>query len=474
VRHTLFEEESGMTMVLVIMTMVIIGVMGAGLLVFTMRDLQSVATSNQGQTAADMADAGMQAAAYQLAIIDSRPSDYDGDPSNGESRWSDAGGQGWRDWKQLTFGDGRVYVGIRYLRPADPNQTSQPGYAPEPLPSGQTSYPNDRNYFEVTVGAQANGAVRWYQAIYYTENFDIPVAYYATRNIDFNGNSFQVEGISLFARGNITDVRADNIGGVDQAYGNWKNQYNATARPTDAAGVAALGTVTYKPGKANVTGCGTQVKGCRDYDGTSTPRFVADTWTAAGQPQPSDTITFPFRLGDTASDNQALADLEYKAKAQGLYFSVPSSQGFTIDSSNYPALSNPNTVIYIDFTGTSLGNATYKVTSTSNPDGWVKGTIVVVNGNLTMSDAGKLKGFEGAVIVRDGNPNGQASDPNVPTFTMSGNFTLHGFANVEGDMNLSGNLEGMLPGSLVNGIPGLVALHRWSWQECYSVGCGIP
>lgn len=81
----LAKDESGMTMGLAIMTMVLVGVMGAGLLTFVASDLNSVAQVNRGQRAFEMADVGIRAAELQLAS-DSDPAHYDGGAD--DIRWS--------------------------------------------------------------------------------------------------------------------------------------------------------------------------------------------------------------------------------------------------------------------------------------------------------------------------------------------------------------------------------------------------
>ena len=52
-------NESGMTMALAVIMIVLIGVMGAGLLTFVMRDLNTVIEQNRGQRAFEVADAGI-------------------------------------------------------------------------------------------------------------------------------------------------------------------------------------------------------------------------------------------------------------------------------------------------------------------------------------------------------------------------------------------------------------------------------
>src|SRR5215211_1774036 len=59
-------NESGMTLALAMIMIVLIGVMGAGLLTFASRDLNTVTEENRGQRAFEIADAGINAAKRQL------------------------------------------------------------------------------------------------------------------------------------------------------------------------------------------------------------------------------------------------------------------------------------------------------------------------------------------------------------------------------------------------------------------------
>src|SRR5215208_6134150 len=62
----LVKDEAGMTMGLAIIMIVLLGVMGAGLLTFASRDLNTVVEENRGQRAFEMADAGIGVAKRQL------------------------------------------------------------------------------------------------------------------------------------------------------------------------------------------------------------------------------------------------------------------------------------------------------------------------------------------------------------------------------------------------------------------------
>ncbi len=61
------DDESGMTLPLAMIMIVLMGVMGAGLLAFTNRDLNTVVEENRGQRAFEMADTGVQVAKRQLS-----------------------------------------------------------------------------------------------------------------------------------------------------------------------------------------------------------------------------------------------------------------------------------------------------------------------------------------------------------------------------------------------------------------------
>src|SRR3712207_3412400 len=84
-------DESGMTMALAMMIIVLIGVMGAGLLTFVSRDLNTVIEENRGQSAFEVADAGIGAAKRQLASNVVRQQ-YDGLTDIPDIQWSFAQG----------------------------------------------------------------------------------------------------------------------------------------------------------------------------------------------------------------------------------------------------------------------------------------------------------------------------------------------------------------------------------------------
>ena len=513
-------DESGIALGLAVIMIVLIGVMGAGLLVFVRNDLEAVVEVNQGQRALERANVGVEAAKKHLSTEDARPQSYDdnpdtnGDGTTDDSEWSEITEEG-NGEKQLDFdGDGQfdVFVKIRYLIPSeDEDEATRPDSAPEVLPDtatdgngdGYRDYPNSANFFRVTVRGESGNAVRQVQAIYRTQNFKIPVAFFATRDINFNGNATTVDGLSLFAQRCITNLRPSNITGPDRAYGDWYTdpvsgiheadnpnnvpRTNADGSTNDRAGAAALGVGASDPA------CGGDASGIT-YDPTSTNnsqkngtaspqrygyRDVDRGSILADKPNTKDfstsnstrTVTFPFETGNLTEDNETIAALKQKAQDEGKYIQFSNGESFNIDdgtgATNYPRNSELETVMFIEFTG-SKGSVTYRA-DTSSADNFVKGTIVVVNGDLSTSSS--AADFQGAFIVRDGDSTQIGGAEPVMTYNNGGSINVRGFINVEGDINLRGNVDGLLSGELVNGIPGLYSLSRWSWRECYSLNC---
>src|SRR5919199_5260813 len=88
-------DESGMTLALAMMMILLIGVMGAGLLTFVNSDLNTMVEENRGQRAFEVADAGIEAAKRQLASsVDRTKYDGNGPPTTDNTcaaddiRWS--------------------------------------------------------------------------------------------------------------------------------------------------------------------------------------------------------------------------------------------------------------------------------------------------------------------------------------------------------------------------------------------------
>jgi hypothetical protein len=493
--NSLILEEAGMTMGLAIIMIVLIGVMGAGLLTFVRSDLEAVVEVNQGQRGLEWAEAGVEAAKMQLSmnangeLYNGSGGDLDGDGSNtADSEWSyqnSDGSAGSGKTINLDGAENRVNVKIQYLKPAAEDETKLPDFAPEALPPGETRYPGNRDYFKITAQGTARDANRRVEAIYYTREIGFPAAYFASGNIDFGGNAFSIGNVSVFSRGEMIDVRGDNIIGCDTIYGNWnrppwnnkgRNASTTTCKRTDGTefigyptGLGAEGKITYKSGDTRL--------GSTDYagDGSTNPKFVPNTWESTGGTQGPNDISYPFNPDpDTQVDLETLRAIA--ASGQNGSKLVKKGANGSHDIDDFPTNSNANTVYYVEFSkadGTfansdGTGIAKGEVTYSSNPDlNSTNGTIVIVNGDLRMSPSSKTD-FRGAIIIRDP----VDGDSIVPEYYNKGKFDLQGFVNVEGTITIQGNADSVTPDYVKNvRRAGTYTVERWSWRECYSTAC---
>lgn len=429
-----------MTMGLVVIMIVLIGVMGAGLLVFVRSDLEAVVEVNQGQRAFETADAGVQLAKRRL-LSDATRTAYDNDAANGDSPWSARSGG-----KDLTFDGKTVNVKIQYLSPSTtPTQLTDPNNAPELVPPGQTDYPPPRNYFKVVSEGTTGKARRKIEAIFNTYDMGVPRSYFTPNNIKLTGTS-DVTDVSLFALGDVTLTGGAEVEGIDLAYGDWNRPpFNIKSRPTTNAGIGAVGNIN------------SEVAG-EDYDGVDgpNPRFVKDP----SSPQNGATeITFPFdyktQIG--TQDQERMDFLREEAKLNGVY---RTSSGGVVDVGTdfaWPANATERTIVFVEFTNAGGTNRVdWSVGSES--DAPVKGTLVINGGDFKMTQHKAC--LEGIVIVRGGiYEDGDSVD-------AGGNTCLDGFVNASGDIEIKGNVDPLASAAVISR-PGFYGVRLWSWRELY-------
>lgn len=277
----LLRDESGMTMGLTIIMIVLIGVMGAGLLTFVSTDLQTVVEVNRGQKAFEMADAGVKAAGKQLRDIDSEPNHYGGPDINANDiAWAESKGG-----KALTMDGNAVNVKIVSNTPS----------------SGQ---------FTVTSTGTSGNAVRKVEAVFQTStgtsSSGIP-AYYTPGSIQLKKDA--AVDVSMFAGGDIRFGKSSLVGSTtEDPLGDWNRPpHNTTPRkntsglPYTKTGLAAEGFIC-----ASTGGCSGSSDSIADgiigydkstgLDGRSVgnkKKFVEKTPPTV-QPQDPDTITYPY------------------------------------------------------------------------------------------------------------------------------------------------------------------------------------
>lgn len=460
----LAKDESGIALGLAVIMIVLIGVMGAGLLVFVRNDLQAVVEVNQGQRAFEAADAGVQAARRQL-LSDATANDttniYDTNTGNGNSPWSAISGG-----KNLTFDSKTVNVKIQYLLPSDTStELTDPNHAPELVPSGKTDYPEPKDFFKITSEGTAGGtAKRKVEAIYVTEDMSVPKGYYTPCTgvspgdpcVEIKGNA-TISGVSIFALGNVKVSSNSTITGEDAAYKNWCNPpFNTTSRGAGSPCTAATGGNT----AAGIGATGTidrKVAG-RDFDATTTPRFIQKT--PPDSSQTTGEMSFPFDYA--LPDIDFLRDEALKQEAetgQDHYIEVGNANGTVISWPDPPAGSDPaRTVVFYKFTTASgSNNLDWKVGSSCS-DAPKEGTLVVENGDFTTQP--NRTPFKGAVVIRGGEAtDGSSAD--------TGNTCLQGYVNASGAITIAGNVSPMAPADLADKRPGWYGVRLWSWRELY-------
>jgi hypothetical protein len=468
------KDESGIALGLAVIMIVLIGVMGAGLLVFVRNDLEAVIEVNQGQKAFDIADSGVQVARQQIAG-DKIPAHYDveeatlcntdaNDPDDGIDSANDiqrspstenwapgAGGQ------TRTFAGGQFTVTIQWLNQdsSAPTGCVAPETTATPTPGV--------DYFKVISTGQYRNAKRRVEAIYDTYDLNVPRAYFTPGPITVSGSAC-VDSVSLFTLNNVTfngsgtcPNGGTHMQGPDRAYGDWKKPPNTTARPpggplllpmTDA-GAGAAGTITGSPRK-----------GTRDFDSTTSPKFVQ----TPTNPQPTNQITFPFDLG-SQPDPQLLCD---EAQAQGNYEEYTTTGSQNLNS--WPANSSYSTVVCKRFRNISSNNkVTWNVSGTTNLTGDYsgckgpeqKGTLVIRGGDFSTKSNTAL--FMGVIVVR-GADDSQSTD--LGSSTDTGNTCVDGFVNSTGEIKIAGTVR---PSSSIemNSRPGFYGVRTWSWRELY-------
>ncbi len=486
-------EEDGVALGLAVIMIVLIGVMGAGLLVFVRNNLEAVVEVNQGQRAMDVADAGTQAAKAQL-LSDNIPAHYDvddpesdvNDPENpifydalcnidssdateaiernpSSENWSpEAGGQ------TRSFAEGEFNVTIRWMTPL----TSAPDTCRAPVTDDSGILPGGDKFFKVVSTGKYGNAKRRIETIYSTYDLNVPRAYYTPGPITISGSAC-IDSVSLFSLSTVTfngigeckDASGKKLNshmkGKDLYYKKWAftdtldadsypNRFNSTPRPTADAGIGTAGTITASPRL-----------GTRDFDSTTTPKFVK---APSATPQGTNEITFPFDLG-SQPDANLLCD---EAKAQGNYEEYTTTGNKSLDS--WPANSSYNTVVCKVFKNTSSNNKlTWAVDGTEGlADPYAgckgpirKGNLVIRGGNFATKSGTAL--FQGVVVVR-GAEGAEATD--LGSSADTGNTCLDGFVNATSEIKIAGTVR---PSSSLeaNNRPGFYGVRTWSWRELY-------
>lgn len=440
----LVKEESGVALGLAIIMIVLIGVMGAGLLVFVRNDLEAVVEVNQGQKAFNLADAGIQVARREL-LSQPAVNFYDGDGAD-NSGWAYTRQSG-APIKTLNLEEGTVTVTIQYLLPSTSRQVGQADHAPELLPDGQTDYPDGRDYFKITSEGQAGEARRKVEAIYYTADLDMPKGYYTPGNIELQGTA-DVNDVSLFAESDVTLAGSASVRGTDRAYGDWYNPpFNDKRRASTSAGIGA---------GEQIDGDSTSDLGTRDFDANTFPRLVLKD-PPDNPNQGNNEISFPFDYR-SQPDMDYLRDEAIKQEEETGQDNYRQVSGGQQRLRSWPEDSTDRTVVFVEYTGDGNNEVVWEVPGACTDDPPKRGTLVISNGNFEMEQNQAL--FSGIVVVRGGSyEEGSSTDAGEGS-------CIEGYVNATGTITIAGKVQSSTPAS-EDDRPGFFDVKLWSWRELY-------
>lgn len=502
------KDESGMTLPLAMIMIALIGVMGAGLLTFVMRDIDSVAEVNRGQNALDIAEAGVQAAKAHLRV-DSFRQHYDTNSSNdcaegprvGNDNWSKAT-QSWTSatkpgecspngtlvnnpadnlatpWPEQygvtkTFAGGRFHVTIECFV-----QSGDTAISPNPCNGGAGAAPessvqaSERKFFKITSTGYDNptgsGTVRRVEAIYTTaKRTYAPIAYWTPKNITFDGTKC-VSKMSFFAGGSILGVKGDNSAcgpngfianrttPPDAIYADWyappyntTRRVNASGTPITGVGFGAIqGVICASSPPSGACPAGDLVAdGYNDYDSTTGTKGQNKRMVATStNPTAAGQIALPFDPGNAISDPSSVVDpgLVEEMRVAALEQGNYSTSAITMTT--WPA---KGATVFVDG-----ANVIFKVNSTPKAEG----VMIVRNGNFEFNNASN--GFKGVIIViGDGTTTGN--------FEQKGGVQLDGYIAASGNITIRGNVSPSTTIDYTN-LNSFYDIKLWSWRELYS------
>ena len=210
-------DEYGVALPLAMILIILIGVMGAGLLTFTSRDLNTAIEENRGQRAFEMADAGIESARRQLTsdCIGNNTCmiHYNDDAAGGDDlQWSIAkGGLTLNNLDGIATTADSVNVTIDYIE----SQVTTNDY--KVISTG--TYGNSKRKIEAIFKpiAGGGGGGNVVNPAYYTPS-DIRLWSTGQPN-----GGVSVKGMSLFSEGNIIIERLTSAEGAEST--SFKNEY---------------------------------------------------------------------------------------------------------------------------------------------------------------------------------------------------------------------------------------------------------
>jgi hypothetical protein len=473
-------DESGMAMGLTVIMVLLIGVMGAGLLTFVSKDLNTVVEVNQGQMALEAADAGVEAAKQQLVNDLGAEDHYDG--GTDDLSWS-------------------YCYNVMNCTGVAPTATGSAGMRLN-LENGDyarvTILGIDQvvETYRVISEGRSGDARRKVEAIIRQDaKVSAPPAFFSRSDVTLTG-SLNPDGVSFFALKNVDFPSNLSLGiTADKNFGSWAqtsgagpypnslgsypNSFNQTARPSNLVGVGAQGQIT---GVHRLNA----LEGTRSFDSDSSPYRVVPDYKASPLLS-TQKIAFPFEVPTPADDKAEMNVLRQRALSQEtpanpLYIDsspgngvrdagMPNDPTFNdpLEITTWPTNSTYETVRFYAFQNYNANNrvryfagANQCLTTTN------RGVIVVENGDVVLDSN---KRFDGGIIVRAYSPgpgdNGTLIPDSGGLFSGSGNPCLFGYINTSGDQTVTGNLSSGAAPELSNLASFRGSMDTASWRELY-------
>jgi hypothetical protein len=443
----------------------LIGVMGAGLLTFASKDLEAVLEVNQGQSAFEMAEAGVEAARQQLMGGVSDPTKYDGGTTP-DLQWSAASANasdpncpsGTQYGMCLYNLDGssttadRVNVTIEHRSATDDFKVISTGTYAEArrkveaifqvtAGAGGTPAFYSRSDIKIQKRVTINGVSLFSESNILIEDFDDKITS-AHFKASYEGNNTISKDVL-----NINNSVADELGDWNIAPWNtigrkgvtpYSLPYTTTSVPFEGVGFAAEGKIC---GSSSCQSDSPSVAdGVYGYDSTTGTKGNNLTFVDKIPPNilnDSGTITYPFER--TIPDPVRLKQLAQNYPGGSKYYvgsSPPWNTLFSTASANDPK------VVFVDAQGSGV---TFNNPTVANN----YGILVVWCGKLTLESA-----FKGIVISLHGNelPGNSTCAADKGGFINKGQ-TLTGFAFAEGDVGGSQGIE-LQENSVLNPLTG--------------------
>jgi hypothetical protein len=503
------KDESGMTLGLAMMMIVLIGVMGAGLLTFASRDLNTVLEDNRAQRAFEVADAGVGAAGRQLAANVNREL-YNGDGAGNcgsdDIQWSalrcdDPDGLTLNDLDGDATTSDSVTVTIEYK----PETEDFPEHF---LVISEGNFGVAKRKIEtifkgVEVAAGGGGGIG--HPLYYTPS-DVRIEAGVSLNAIsmFSEGDILIEGVTdplSFVNEYESPGGTLSIPNADDELCNWKSDiplpncfedatggWNTVGRTItkpngstvdfEEPGFAAEGKICGFPTGSLAGNCDafeSAADGVYGYDSTTGNKVMSragydEPWgnnlqfVDKGHLDPNDpgTITYPFPRPVPIPEM-----FKEQAEDNGDYFMGSPT---TTDWNNLLS-SDPNRIAFVD---AQNNNITFNPTS-----GNTKGILVVWCGHLT-----QLKKFQGIILnlYGDGSAFGStncAGNDNLGTYTNAGQdcqcwiYAEGGTPTKAGITLLNGSKIFFLPSgdwSFLNGLfenPPPTSFEPHGWRELY-------